>query len=266
LRDGFVVAANTRLVGNVFDEVGQKSWSAMLDIDRDPVGVYDSYVEQARKRGVPMPKSGAIRFSSRCKPQPNRPGRTECPRLPPPCLVARAAMTCYGVGAGGPDAPLAVSISLVWGRDTRHALIDVFHTGRRDPDAELGDETVAAESGVPQPRKRAPITTPGDPFGAGNNAFQRGYRRFELERGSRVVADAPGLGLAVLRITGNATEVLSRYAAQLATPAKPPNVTVTRLPRGGTILSIEYSPEGGGAAWLSTDASHKYVKVTWNSD
>jgi hypothetical protein len=265
LRDGFVVARNAHLVGAVFDNAAQKSWTAVLDIDRDPVGVYDNYVDQARRLGVPMPRSGARRTAG-CKPQPNRPERTVCPEFGPPCSSSRTLLTCVGNNAGGRRAPFAVDISLEWGAETRAAMLTVTHfNGVRDAPP-LGTESRAAESVIPAPHERPLARMPGRPFGTENDAFERGYRRFELEPGSRVIAEAPALGLAILEIAGDATAVLARYATQLATPATPPKVAVTRLSGGGSVLSVAYGPEAGGAAALLTDATHKYVMVTWSSD
>jgi hypothetical protein len=265
LPDGFVVARNARLVGAVFDNATQKSWTAVLDIDRDPVGVYDNYVDQARRLGVPMPRSGARRLVG-CKPRPNRPERTVCPEFGPPCSSSRTLLTCVGNNAGGRRAPFAVDISLEWGEKTRTAMLTVTHfNGVRDAPP-LGTESRAAESVIPAPQERTPARNPGQPFGTQNDSFERGYRRFELEPGSRVIAEAPALSLAILEITGDATKMLSKYAVQLATPAIPPEVTVTRLSGRGTVLSVAYGPEAGGAAELLTDATHKYVMVTWSSD
>ena len=260
-----MVARNAHLVGAVFDNVARKSWTAVLEIDRDPVGVYDNYVDQARRLGVPMPRSGARRVAG-CKPQPNHPERTVSPEFGPPCASSRTFLTCDGNNAGGRRAPVAVDLSIKWGAETRVAVLTVTHfKGVRDAPP-LGTEQRAAESVIPRPRERPTTSTPGRPFGTATDAFERGYRRFELEPGSRVIVDAPALSLAVLEITGDVTKVLSRYATQLATPERPPKVTVARLSDGGTVLSVEYGPDGGGAAELLTDAAHKYAMVTWSSD
>ena len=141
------------------------------------------------------------------------------------------------------------------------ASLELFEALRERPDVE---PILVARTNDPT------FARPGTPFGSRNNAFRRGYRRFRLEPGSRVLADVQlplsTNQLAVLQIEGSAETVLARYAAQLARPGGAPAVKRTALPGGGAILEFGYSPEGGGAAWLRTDRTQRYFTIVYNSD
>jgi hypothetical protein len=268
LRDGFRVASNSRLVGGVFDRPDRQEWSAVLEIERDPVGVYDDYAAQARGLGVPLPGSGASQRV--CVPVGSTPSTTsqKCNVFGPACYVASAQLACHGVAGGGPKHPLGVEFKLAWGRDTRHALLTVTHTTAEDadPPGHFSAEklTTPLPPLVVRPAHRG--DRPGTRFGAENNAFRRGYRRFVLESGSRLLADAPALGLAILQIDEGAEMVLGRYVAQLASPGAAPAVAHTPIPGGGAILESGFSPEGGGGATLTTDRTQRYVVIVYASD
>jgi hypothetical protein len=159
-----------------------------------------------------------------------------------------------------------MTVSLVWGRETRLLTLGVTPVVREQSFSEargIGRYVGA----IPTAREQAPVSIPGRPFGAENDASERGYRRFTLERGSRVILDAPQSTFALLEITGDTETVLARYAKQLAAPDdNPAKVTLGHFPSGGTYLSFEYSPDGGGGATFSSDASRKYVTVNYSSD
>jgi hypothetical protein len=277
LRTGFVVAPNSELVGAVF--VGNEAWSAVLHIERDPVGVYDAYAAQARKLGVPLPGSGAHSISGPAGCQPKAPEtqtaiakKDRCYDLGPTCAVARGVFRCDVSADGGTDPRLFVNVSLAWGGETRHMLLAVSPASGEpvSPAPGIARRYVGRARYVgplPESRERAQLARPGRPFGSENTSARSRYRRLTLESGSRVVADAPALDLAVLEITGDMQEVLSRYAEQLAAPGdNASQVTVESVPGGGTYLALTYSPEGGGGTTFVGDPSHRYVRVTWSSD
>ena len=64
LRNGFVVADDTGLVGTVFP-VASNQWQAVLTIDRDPLGAYDAYVAEARGLGFPLGGTASAIVESR---------------------------------------------------------------------------------------------------------------------------------------------------------------------------------------------------------
>jgi hypothetical protein len=286
LRDGFRVAPNSQLVGAVFEEPNsrllpsgavsegsdQLAWSAVLEIERDPVGVYDDYVAQARRIGVPLPGSGErVKDCVPVRPTTQTKSR-QCYVYGPACYAADGQLRCAAGGTGGPSHRLAVAIELAWGGDMRYAHLTVTRTDTEDGYSP-GPFPPAKPTTPPPPIVVRPVSRsdrPGTPFGSRNNAFRRGYRRFRLEPGSRVLADVQlplsTNQLAVLQIEGSAETVLARYAAQLARPGGAPAVKRTALPGGGAILEFGYSPEGGGAAWLRTDRTQRYFTIVYNSD
>jgi hypothetical protein len=266
LRDGLRVAPNSRLAGGVFDRPLSGGWTAMLEIERDPIGVYDNYVAQARRLGVPVPGSGAR--VNECDPNPDAstPTSRKCRDYRLICFGDNAQLICDGGASGGPSHPLGVHITLMWGGDTRHALLTVTHT---KPD-DAGPHMSAAKRTTPLPplavRPAIHGGRPGMKFGIPNNALNHGYRCFVLEEGSRVLADAPALDRVILQIDGNPEEVLGRYASQLANPDPAPEIERTRIPDGGTVLQVSYGPESGGAAMLKTDRTHRYLEIEYVSD
>jgi hypothetical protein len=95
-----------------------------------------------------------------------------------------------------------------------------------------------------------------------------GYRRFTLEAGSRVVADVDGFTqgmLVVLRIDGDARQVVTRYARQIGSGGTTPRVHEHDTP-AGRVLAVANSPEGGGGVFLDTDPSGRWLLIRANSD
>ncbi len=269
---GFVVARNSHLVGGVF--WADETWTAVLDIERDPVGVYDAYVAQARKLGVPLPGSGAqLKFGPLgCQPTP--PGtKTPVGEQPcfegggGPCAVRRTVFRCDARTVGGNLKRIDLTASVDWGDGTRVIVLSARAAAQGSTPLFPRGGTARFVGPVPESPARAPLSTPGRPFGARNDASQRGYRRFTLEPGSRVITDAPESLFAVLEITGDAQEVLTRYARQLAAPDdKVAKVSVKHVAVGGTYFAFGYGALTGGYATFTTDVSHKYARVTWWSD
>ena len=269
---GFVVAHDSHLVGAIFGD--DESWTAVIDIERDPVGVYEAYAAQARTLGVDLPTSGAhsILGPAGCMPQPPEaktklPKRDRCYDTGTVCFVSLAIFKCEVAATGGKHARIAVSISVAWGRETRLMQLRVSTTTGTAPRSAVQSRGRARYAGpIPVARERAPLSTAGRAFGSEHDASNRG-RYFTLEPGSRVIADAPEANVAVLALTADARTVLTRYAEQLAgSEDHPAPVILEHLPRGGTYLTFSFSPEGGGGATFTTDASHKYVNVSWSSD
>jgi hypothetical protein len=294
LFDGFEVAPGSRLVGPVFttprgNGFGEAS-TAVVTVDRDPVGVYDSYAQQARRAGFPMPGSAVIRpygpptcgfmfeafgpvaigSPDRMSPSPGRsitdpaapPGTTMSTVAPvvvasPPDATALRCGASVGRAGGSPTA----AIDLRWGGTERHAVIG------SGPGLELSDD--APDTRVPTPSPLPPLrpvqlaSRPGQAFGSRNNAFNSGYRRFGLESGSRVVAELPDRSL--LFLDGDAHEVLEGYARQLGRGGEIPPVERKRTSKGD-VLVVENGPLGGGGALLLTDPSSRWLMVYATSD
>jgi hypothetical protein len=265
LRDGLRVAPNSRLAGAMFERPGQSGWWAILEIERDPIGVYDNYVTQARRLGVRLPGSGAqvrvcdgMGFTTTTSNKCHDEGLA--------CRAFSDGLFCAAGAVGGPSNPLGVRIELAWGADTRHIVLTVSHATQEGADPHM----IAERRTTPLPpiavRPAVHGGRPGMRFGVPNNALNRGFRRFVLEPGSRLLADAPAFDRVILQIDGNAEEVLGRYAAQLADPDAAPPVKTTALPGGGAVLEVSYGPESGGAAMLRTDRTQRYLEVEYVSD
>jgi hypothetical protein len=134
------------------------------------------------------------------------------------------------------------------------------------PSSERFGTTRLTHVALPSAHELPAVRVAGEAFGRESNAFERGSRRFTLEAGSRVLTDAPESHLVVLEITGAATDVLSSYAEQLASPTSPSKVETLPASGGATVLRTGYSPFGGGAATLATDTSHRYALLYYWSD
>jgi hypothetical protein len=241
LRDGLRVAPNSRLAGAMFERPGQPGWWAILEIERDPIGVYDNYVAQAQRLGVQIPGSGRA------------------------CGVGSTGLGCHGEALGGPSSSLVVVIELSWRADMRHIMLTVQHTNEKFPHPHVTAETRTAPLPPIVVRPAVHGGLPGMKFGAPNNALNRG-NRFTLEPGSRLLADTPQYERVILQIDGNAEEVLGRYAAQLANPDPAHAIERKALPGGGTILEVSYGPESGGSALLTTDKTHRYLEIYYTGD
>jgi len=125
---------------------------------------------------------------------------------------------------------------------------------------------------VPAIAHRRLVQKPGTPFGAKNNAFAAGYRKFHLEPGSRLAApEAFNIEeydfIAVLQVEGDPMTVMKGYARQLGVEVQ----TLTDSPlTPGTpaqpVLFIANEPEGGGYGTLINDPSGKWIMVKTQSD
>ncbi|MBK5287680.1 MAG: hypothetical protein JJE46_04345 [Acidimicrobiia bacterium] len=265
---GFVVPAGSRLVGPVFSipvRDGGFASVAVMDVDGDPLAVYDAFVAQARRLGVPLPGSGtrsasglgtcSLAIAARDVPV----GKAD---------PARAhGLSCYGA-ALLPGRDELVVVEMQWGGPSHHAVLEV------DPAAPFGSVpdpgTARASKVAPLPavKDRSSVSEPGAAFGEEHNGFESGYRRFRLEPGSRVVADVAGMtysSLTVLYCDGEIKQVMDGYARQLGRGGTMPTVQRVRTSDGGAWL-VESSPFGGGAASLLSDPSGHWILVRANSD
>jgi hypothetical protein len=273
LLDGFEVAAGSRLVGPVFVDRrdGRESWTAVLEIADDPVGVYDRYAEQARALDIPVPASTAI-IAGQYGVCSLAVGAGSVPLIGHDAASAQW-LECQSGGLKGDDS-LAVSLHVVWGRTAHHAVITVDHDAVRLPSA----ARTAPSERAPRPARLPPMTPaqnatkPGTPFGAENNPFEAGYRRFRLVEGSTVASDAPFLlATTVLHVDGEARAVMESYADQLGGRSEmtgkehTPEVETIHTSRGD-ILMVENSPLGGGYARLLTDPTGEWISVTTTGD
>jgi hypothetical protein len=295
LFDGLEVAANSRLVGPVFTnpksgDFGETS-TAIITVARDPVGVYDAYADQARRAGFSMPGSavtrpyslptcgfffeafGPVAIGARGRSGPSLASSLVDPGAPAgttmstvaPVVVASppdaTSLQCRASGGRAGGEPAGVAIDLRWGGTGHHAVLESLSS------AELVDDPPASRvptpSGLPQVRPVKLATEPGEPFGTRNNAFDTGYRRFLLEKGSRVVAEVPYRS--VLFLDGDAHEVLEGYARQLGGRGKAPQIERRRTSKGD-VLVVEHGPVGGGGAVLLTDPSQRWLLVYATSD
>jgi hypothetical protein len=280
LPDGFRVAENTRLIGTVF-RPPQGGWEALLLVERDPVGVYDTYAEQARALQVPLPGSGAP------PEDPRQPVDVPCHDVTKSVPVPGSGHVIPGtwrpVGSAdsadaeviecawsASNARFTLEIDLRWGGENRHVLLTVTPDGGGGNRPVRGTERVTGIA-LPPITPRPVAATPGTPFGARNNAFERGYARFTLAEGSRLAApEGYVLGfwdfVAVLRLDGDAEKVMRSYAQQLGRGgATPPVRRVSTL--SGKVLVVENVVEaGGGGATLFTDPTRTWLLVQTHSD
>lgn len=297
---GFVVPEGSRLVGTVFpypDDIQGIKAQALVVVDRDPVAVYDRFVAQGRRLGIPLFGSGAMIDESfgvcslhrtdgqfpllgwstpppsaaALRPRTEPPTTSSAPLTPRTTLDPATArlLLCSGramLPGGG-----SMSLDVSWGGVSRHALITVW----RSPNvgAFIGPDAGVAKAPSPAtlpPQSDPPAATePGTEFGEENNAFESGYRRFELEPGSRVAADFSGFNVqfsAVLEIDGDAGKVMRGYAEQLfAGSGKAPDVRHAQTAQG-EVLIVESGPFGGGGASLITDPTGHWLFLQASSD
>lgn len=271
LHAGFVVAPGSRLIGPVFvfsiDNGLGPSWLALMDIRRDPLAVYDDYVAQGRRLGIPLPGSGtSARFAAPAtchlvvKDHWAPVGTTD--------PATADSVACYGAGLLREDKG-SVVLQSTWGGASHHAMLEIFQSPVEGEGlADLGTERAAKLVPLPQVADRPLVSEPGAPFGIAHNAFEVGYRRFTLEPGSHIVADVTGMtdGLVVvLRVDGDAQKVLAGYARQLGKGGTTPRVRRERTP-DGEVFAVDNSPEGGGHASLLTDPTGRWLLIRANSD
>ena len=269
LSAGYVVPSGSRLVGTVFRLNGASGTSslALIDIDRDPLAVYDDLVAQGRRAGTLLPGSGTAAPYEGPRTCHLNVDNHEAP-IGPADAAAATSVDCYGAGVL-PDGAGSVVVQTSWGGSAHHALVETSDNpiagGGRD---DLGDARAPELVPLPKVVDRPLVSEPGTPFGSSNNGFESGYRRFTLEPGSRVVADVDGFTqgmLVVLRIDGDTREVVTRYARQIGSGGTTPRVREVATP-GGHVLSVVNSPEGGGAVFLDTDPSGRWLLIRANSD
>jgi hypothetical protein len=269
LSAGYVVPSGSPLVGPVFPIAAASGTGslALIDIERDPLGVYDDLVAQGRKAGTPLPGSGTAAPYE---------GPHTChldvdnhwAPIGPFDAAAATSVDCYGAGVL-PDGAGSVVVQTSWGGSAHHALLETSDNpiagGGRD---DLGDARAPELVPLPKVADRPLVSEPGKPFGTSHNGFEAGYRQFTLEPGSRVVADVDGFTqgvFVVLRIDGDTRAVVTRYARQIGDGGTTPRVREVATP-GGHILSVVNSPEGGGAVFLDTDPSGRWLLIRANSD
>jgi hypothetical protein len=273
---GFVVAPGSRLVGPVFTSpYGPKVFrsTAVLDVDRDPVAVYDEYAAQARRLGAAAPPSGAtasvngdVPFGICSAAVVDELGARDVAIDTADPSQARW-LHCYG-SAVATSAKREITVESVWGGPSHHALIDVVPSSEAGTNLFQGTAPARPFSPLPKVTDRSAVTHPGAPFGDTNNAFEAGYRKFRLAKGSRVVADFTYTAeqlVVVLRVDGSAERVMADYARQLGQGGKTPEVQKLQTPKG-SILMVESGPLGGGGATLVTDPSRHWILIRAGSD
>lgn len=267
---GFEVAPGSRLVGTVFTlpSFGRgPAWLALSDVGHDPLAVYDDYVAQARKLGIPLPGSGTSRpyeGAATCHLSVDNHWAPVGTFDPAPA----DALQCYGAGLL-PDDEGSVVLQATWGGGGHHVLLEIARDpvmgGGRD---DLGDKRAETPTVLPKVASTPLASEPGEPFGGSHNAFEAGYRRFTLEAGSRVLADVTGLTdgvLVVLQVDGDAGRVMAGYARQLGKGGTTPRVRREPTP-DGDVLAVDNAPEGGGAASLVTDPTGRWLLIRASSD
>jgi hypothetical protein len=267
LLSGFTVPRGSHRVGPVFvtPTAGGETRLAVLDITKDPLRVYDRFAAQGRRLGIALPGTGVFAGSD-----PLREGT---------CLLSLGDRGAAFQGTLDPKVVREIScrsgsvlpsgetiaVSTRWGGRLHHALVetDPRLAGSRQPQATPSARRARTPRRLPVVHDRSDVSEPGTPIGTANDAFDAGYRRFRLERGSRVVAD---LGdLLVLEVTGNARRVLAGYARQLGAGGEVPLVT-TVVTAKGPVLAVSDEPYGGGSTLLITDPSRRWILVRSNSD
>lgn len=310
LPDGFVVAPGTQLIGAAFPSsyanVGWEAW-LLIDRDQDPIDVYDAYVKQARDLGLLLPGSGVGEGTDHptCRYSRGKNGR----ELSPDAAATETAdvIECRSSTwrADSPDVTTSANLGVQWGQQegspdpsARHVYLSVSHDppfaiekygwetdedfNERRLAFEAERETVAPDYGfahagphrVPAISHRRLVQAPRAPFGAKNDAFDAGYRKFHLEPGSRLAApeafDIDDFDfVAVLHIEGDPMKVMKGYARQLGADATVQRLTNSPLTPGTPaqpVLFISNEPEGGGYATLITDPSGKWIMVQAQSD
>ena len=306
LPDGFVVAPGTRLIGAAFPSTYAKvGWEALLLIDRDqdPIEVYDAYVQQARDLGLLLPGSGGggDPVASTCHFLQGKNLQEMSPYAAATDTADVIECRSYTTRIDSPELATTANLAVRWGQQdgssyppARHVYLSVSHdppdviekydweTDEEFNQRRLEEEAmpVPVDAGfvqagphrVPAIAHRRLVQKPGTPFGAKNNAFAAGYRRFHLEPGSRLAApEAFNIEeydfIAVLQVEGDPMTVMKGYARQLGVEVQ----TLTDSPlTPGTpaqpVLFIANEPEGGGYGTLMTDPSGKWIMVKTQSD
>jgi hypothetical protein len=274
LADGFEVVPGTRLVGTVFQKptrTGLNQWTALLLVDRDPVGVYDAYVAQARKLGIPLPGSGAVRSWDGWIPCNLDLGNRTMP-LGTVDPIDAEALECYGFAAAV-DANIETyaQLSVRWGGATHHAYLTVSHAPRSSDYAteDAGAARIEPPAQLPKRSRQRSAKEPGETFGAPNDGFYLAYKRPRLEVGSRLAApEAFSIAskdfVAVLRIDGDVDRVLRRYARQLG--GGETVVQHASTIDGEAVAFLITAPFGGGSGEMLADPTGRWVLVQTESD
>jgi hypothetical protein len=271
LAQGLVVPRGSRLVGRTFPRhegsmaAPAGSTSALLDVDHDPLAVWDDLADQANRIGVPMPHSGICVWVDR------RSGAKLPVTSSPP---SGAALIC-SVGAGGRG--LYVLARLWRGSEAGELAIIVSgaissRTGS-SPAFDPGPAPSTADDGLPtvQPPPRPDV---GDEFGRVSNALESGYR-MRIPEGARLIGGGIARSLedfaAVLAVR-DAHEVIEALGHQID-PTGPKvgdaEVAIKRekLGDGRSIWTLRSSSgAGGGTANIWSSPDGKAVLVTTHSD
>jgi hypothetical protein len=271
LPSGFVVAPNSRLVGVPFELPHEVI--TVLEIDRDPVGVYDAYATQARALGFPLPGSAAIvepaRHGSGAQAACHyglatmRTASLDDPRAPTARWV-----DCQGDGDGPAG---SVGIEMYWGEGTHHLLLHTSDSSRCIDSCDDPGDAKAVGAFVP-PAKAADDrrARTGERFGPVFNAFGSArvagndrYERLRLEAGTEVAGVLNLMGMAVLRVkSGNVEDLLRRYGKQMGEAT----LEHHRTPKGNRVATISHEAMGGGVGRLTADPSGKWILLTTSSD
>jgi hypothetical protein len=274
LADGFVVARGSHLIGTIFRDQQSfgSSWTALFVVDGNPFDAYDRYVEQGRALGYPLPGSGTRNpnISTTCRVVEHG-GSTPLDTASDVQVASADAVACDGAANQVHEqTTLTVTIGVYWGGTTHHAVLTVDERPRIAAPVvtDLGTARAPARPHLPEVTKSRVATEPGAAFGPEFNGFERGgYRRFHLERGSRLAGPATAgtwYPIAVLATSDQAKIVLRRYAHQLG--VRHPSIQTVELAGGKQALRFSHEVDGGGGASLRTDPSGRWILVEVYSD
>jgi hypothetical protein len=284
LADGLVVPEGAELRGPVFPlpieepiadgEPTDPGWAAVLAVTGDPFDAWDGLAAQAQGLGVGTPRS-----DTSCTWLVDRGvNGTQYVALDgagaPEATVALSCQASGTATAAGDDGRLlGVDLELWADEDGRHATVSAhrspaddeaagrgFHAGTHltepgSPAPVGGPVTEADRASVPAGAAPEEGAGPGEPFGRQVNCLERGYARFEVPAGGRVltVSGASAAGsrdyAAVLAVE-DAEAALSELADQVMAGA-PPEVQApvpqrAPLADGREVWELSHSVDAGG--------------------
>lgn len=268
---GLEVPGGARLAGPVHEVPrwadqpdGPVVREVVLTINRDPLGVWDRLVEQARAQGVALTGSASActGYDTTHLREPTPAGQPDHPTLE--CASRAAAPT-----------EETVDVRLQWGASAWYVLVSAAPS--RPDDGPLPSPP-GTEAAVPsQSRGHLPAldrgTTPtvGQVFGPLHACFaDGGPRRFRVPVDARLLADARYLGddsTAVLA-ADDPRAAIDDLGRQLAahhpegSEAPVPHLREVALSDGSRVWTLEYGSAGGTCRmWATADGGHVVVQT-----